>query len=32
MLKLRRTGATDFHSLPADAVEEAFLIVNYTVG
>lgn len=31
-LKLRRTGATDFHSLPADAVQEAFLIVNYTVG
>ncbi|MEU1054332.1 neuraminidase-like domain-containing protein [Streptomyces sp. NPDC005876] len=31
-LKLRRTGAPDFRSLPADAVTEVFLIVNYTVA
>jgi hypothetical protein len=31
-LKLRRTGATDYRSLPPDAVEELFLVVNYTLG
>ncbi|MFJ2256990.1 neuraminidase-like domain-containing protein [Streptomyces sp. NPDC087844] len=31
-VRLRRTGATDFRSLPVDAVTEVFLIVNYTVA
>ncbi|CAM5487770.1 Virulence plasmid A protein OS=Streptomyces fumanus OX=67302 GN=GCM10018772_40510 PE=4 SV=1 [Streptomyces fumanus] len=31
-LRLRRTGATDFRSLPVDAVTEVFLILNYTVA
>ncbi|MFE6737735.1 Tc toxin subunit A-related protein [Streptomyces tubercidicus] len=30
-VKIRKAGATDFHSLPADAVDELFLILNYTV-
>jgi hypothetical protein len=30
-LKLRRQGAADFRSLPADAVQELFLIINYTL-
>ncbi|MFB4268328.1 neuraminidase-like domain-containing protein [Nonomuraea sp. GTA35] len=30
-LKVRRAGAADFRSLPADAIRELFLIVNYTV-
>jgi hypothetical protein len=32
MLKVRADAATDFHSLPADAIEEMFLIINYTVS
>ena len=31
-LKLQLEGASDFRSLPADAVEELFLAVNYTVA
>jgi hypothetical protein len=31
-LKMRRAGAADFRSLPADAIDELFLIVNYVVG
>ncbi|MGY1582266.1 Tc toxin subunit A-related protein [Streptomyces sp. MN13] len=31
-LKLRRTGAADYRSLRPDAVEELFLVVNYTLG
>ncbi|MFC8940126.1 neuraminidase-like domain-containing protein [Streptomyces griseoincarnatus] len=30
-VKIRKAGAPDFHSLPADAVDELFLILNYTV-
>ncbi|MGW7134638.1 Tc toxin subunit A-related protein [Streptomyces bobili] len=30
-VKIRKAGASDFHSLPADAVDELFLILNYTV-
>ncbi|MFI6504874.1 neuraminidase-like domain-containing protein [Nonomuraea typhae] len=30
-LKIRRSGAPDFRSLPPDEVRELFLIVNYTV-
>ncbi|HEX4817117.1 MAG TPA: neuraminidase-like domain-containing protein [Nonomuraea sp.] len=30
-MKIRRSGAADFKSLPADAIRELFLIVNYTV-
>ncbi|MFF5475900.1 neuraminidase-like domain-containing protein [Streptomyces sp. NPDC012935] len=30
-MKIRKAGASDFHSLPADAVDELFLILNYTV-
>ncbi|WP_157979563.1 Tc toxin subunit A-related protein [Kribbella monticola] len=32
VLKLRADGAADWHSLPADAIEELFLIINYTVA
>lgn len=31
-LKVRLDGATDFKSLPADAIQELFLIVGYTVA
>ncbi|MGW0231443.1 Tc toxin subunit A-related protein [Actinopolymorpha singaporensis] len=31
-LKLRADGATDFRSLAPDAVDELFLVVNYTVA
>ncbi len=31
-LKVRTDAATDFHSLPADAIEEMFFILNYTVS
>jgi peptidoglycan hydrolase-like protein with peptidoglycan-binding domain len=31
-LKLKQDGAADFKSLPADAVEELFLIINYTIA
>jgi hypothetical protein len=31
-LKLKADGAADFKSLPADAVSELFLIVNYTIA
>ncbi len=31
-LKLKQDGAADFKSLPADAVEEMFLIINYTIA
>ncbi|MBL1098335.1 neuraminidase-like domain-containing protein [Streptomyces coffeae] len=30
-VKIRKAGTPDFHSLPADAVDELFLILNYTV-
>ncbi|MFE7077103.1 neuraminidase-like domain-containing protein [Streptomyces sp. NPDC057620] len=30
-LKLQADGAADFKSLPADAIQELFLIVNYTI-
>jgi hypothetical protein len=30
-LKMRRAGAANFRSLPADAIDELFLILNYTV-
>ena len=30
--KLRADTATDFKSLPADAVDELFLVANYTVA
>lgn len=31
-LKIRSDGAADFKSLPADAIQELFLIVNYTIN
>jgi Tc toxin complex TcA C-terminal TcB-binding domain/Neuraminidase-like domain len=31
-LKLQADGAADFKSLPADAIDELFLIVNYTIA
>jgi hypothetical protein len=31
-LKLRRHGTPDFRSLPAEAVQELFLVINYTVA
>lgn len=31
-LRLRKEGAGDWQSLPADAIEELFLVVTYTVG
>lgn len=31
-LKIKLDGATDFKSLPADAIEELFLIINYTIA
>jgi hypothetical protein len=31
-LKLQRDGTADFKSLPADAIQELFLIINYTVA
>ncbi len=30
-VKVRKAGVPDFHSLPADAVDELFLILNYEV-
>jgi hypothetical protein len=32
VLKLRADGAADWRSLPPDAIEELFLIINYTVA
>ena len=32
VLKLRPEAAADWHSLPADAIEDLFLIINYTVA
>jgi len=32
MLKLQLAGAADFKSLPADAIQELFLIINYTIA
>jgi hypothetical protein len=31
-LKLQLAGAADFKSLPADAIQELFLIINYTIA
>ena len=31
-LKLQLDGATDFKSLPEDAISELFLIINYTIA
>ena len=31
-IKLQRNGAIDFKSLPADAIQELFIIVNYTLA
>ncbi len=31
-LKIQADGAADFRSLPADAIQELFLIVNYTIA
>ncbi len=31
-LKLKLDGAADFKSLPADAIQELFLIINYTIA
>lgn len=31
-LKLKLDGTADFKSLPADAIEELFLIINYTIA
>jgi len=31
-LKVKLDGAADFKSLPADAIEELFLIINYTIA
>jgi len=31
-LKIQEQGAADFKSLPVDAIEELFLIVNYKIG
>lgn len=32
MLKVKLDGAADFKSLPADRIEELFLIINYTIA
>ncbi|WBQ08340.1 neuraminidase-like domain-containing protein [Kribbella sp. CA-293567] len=32
VLKLRADGAADWQSVPPEAIEELFLIINYTVG
>jgi len=31
-LKIKKDGVADFKSLPVDAIEELFLIVNYTIA
>jgi len=31
-LKIREDGAADFKSLSSDAIEEIFLIINYTIA
>jgi hypothetical protein len=31
-MKIRRTGSTDFHSLPAGDLTEAYLVVAFTTS